>query len=40
MKYEFDFLLMNNEITFMRKQINDKESNDEDGDEIRGISKK
>lgn len=29
MKYEFDFLLMNNEITFMRKQINDKESNDE-----------
>ena len=33
---EFEFSLLNDEITSIHKEINDRESNDEHIDEIRG----
>ena len=37
---EFDFSLLNDEIIFIHKKINDRENNDEHGDEIRGIKRR
>ena len=37
---EFDFLLLNDEITSIHKKINDRENHDEYGNEIRAIRRR